>query len=143
MHVDAMLADAATVREGLLHILGGGVTRLWRETLPAPMGCVLVLMIQMHPAETSDRHGIRVVINGADGQAVGRIEGDFGVNPGSDHKPGELVNSPLVFNLQQVGLPVLGMYSIEILIDNQLARSLPFVVAKRSENPVPPPGAPG
>lgn len=33
----AVLCDRATVRDGLLHILGAGVTIVYRDKVPAPL----------------------------------------------------------------------------------------------------------
>ena len=46
--VTALLCDYASVREGLLNILGGGVNRLWRAELPAPLDGVDNLRLTLH-----------------------------------------------------------------------------------------------
>jgi hypothetical protein len=38
MDIEALLCDAATVRENVLHILGGGLGQLWRDVYPARLG---------------------------------------------------------------------------------------------------------
>src|SRR6185369_17203940 len=37
MHIDAFICDAVTVREGLLQVLGAGITFLNRKEFPAPV----------------------------------------------------------------------------------------------------------
>lgn len=120
-----MLCDYATVREGLLHVLGGGINRLWREEYPAPLGVTLALLFEIHPTEMNSDHILQVVMIGEDGQEIGHVNADFQV--ASDPikgRPGENVILPLVVPLHQVVLPVSGAYSVEILIDGQHKRSL-------------------
>lgn len=45
----AILCDFAQVREGLLFVSGGGITRIWRETFPAAAGVSLALVFEAHP----------------------------------------------------------------------------------------------
>ena len=33
----ALLSDHASVRDGLLFVVAGGITRVWRSQLPAPL----------------------------------------------------------------------------------------------------------
>jgi hypothetical protein len=41
----AVLCDAVSVRDGLLHILGGGITKVGRPSVPTPFGVQLALML--------------------------------------------------------------------------------------------------
>lgn len=137
MQVDAFLCDAATVREGLLHILGGGITRLWREQFPAQIAATLAVMIVLHPTEAESEHKMVIRVASEDGQDIATMEGSFRAQRGDLSKPGELIASPLVLNLHSVPLPRAGSYSVDILIDNQHQRSLQFVAAPSSEKSSP------
>lgn len=130
MKLDAMLCDFATVREGLLHILGGGINRLWREEYPAPLGVTLALLFEVHPTEMDSEHTLEVVMIDADGKEIGNVSADFAIapDPGAS-RPGETLILPLVVPLQQVILPQPGAYSVEILIDGQHKRSLGMLAA--------------
>ena len=45
MRIDtALLCDAATERDGLLNVLGGGITVATRPEFPAPLGMTLALV---------------------------------------------------------------------------------------------------
>lgn len=142
MRVQALLCDAASVREGLIHILGGGVTRLWRQSFPAAIDCDLALMIIMEQVEIQDRHRLRVIVQGADGQPVASLDGEFSASrndsapagPGA-HQPGEVVFLPLVIPLRGAAVPSPGAYSIEILVDSQHQQSLPLVAAPTDQKP--------
>lgn len=131
MKVDcALLCDAATVREGLLHVLGGGVSRLGRPSMPAPLGAQLALRILVHPTEARDRHTGRIVIQTQDGGRVSDLGFDFGLGQQAppNLQPGEELALPLVVPINNFPIPAYGSYSIEILIDGTHQMSLPFVV---------------
>lgn len=130
MKLDAMLCDFATVREGLLHILGGGINRLWREEYPAPLGVTLALLFEVHPTEMDSEHTLEVVMIDADGKEIGNVSADFAIAPDPESgRPGETLILPLVVPLQQVVLPNPGAYSVEVLIDGQHKRSLAVLAA--------------
>lgn len=126
MQIEAFLCDAATVRENLLHVLGGGVTRIWPPTFPGKLGLDLALMLTLTQTEAQEKHRIRVVVQTADGKALAEAKAEFKVAPGPDVQPGERVGVPLAFSLTDVPIPGEGVYSVEVLIDGQLQRSFSF-----------------
>lgn len=129
MQIEAFLCDAATVRENLLHVLGGGITRVWRPSFPAPLGAQLAVMLTMAPSEAQEKHRIRILVLTEDGGRVGEIKGEFQVSPGPDVKPGERISLPVVMDLRPLEIKREGTYSIELLIDGQLQRSFSFVAS--------------
>lgn len=129
MRVDcALLCDAATVREGLLHVLGGGVTRLARPGFPARVApLALAVRILVHPTEADRQHHLEVRLQGADGEEVAKVNVDFGVSDPGDLEPGEEVPVPLPLNLPpELTLAGAGRYSFELLIDGVHRGSVPF-----------------
>jgi hypothetical protein len=140
--VEALLCDAATVRENLLHILGGGISQLNRSEYPAPFGVALALMLTLAPSEARDVHRLRVILQDADGAQVAQLDAEFGFSQVEQFQPGQRISMPLVLPLQQVAIPKKGDYSVEILIDSQLKKGLPFVAQAGPILPPTPPGAP-
>jgi hypothetical protein len=123
----ALLCDAATVREGLLHILGGGITRLHRSEFPAPMQVTLVAQVVLTPSEVAFAHDVSAVIQTEDGEVVVQANGHLEAGePNPLLEPGESVILPLVINLINVVLPVAGGYSIEVAVDEVHQTSLTF-----------------
>jgi hypothetical protein len=123
----ALLCDAATVREGLLHILGGGITRLHRAEFPSPMQVTLVAQVVLTPAEIGLPHDVTAIIQTEDGELVVQANGHL--QPGEPNpllEPGESVILPLVINLSNVEVPAPGGYSIEIGVDEVHQTSLTF-----------------
>lgn len=139
MEIDIFLCDAATVREGLLHVLGGGITRVGRPRYPAPLGLVLAGILKLRPAEAEEKHRIRVLVHDIDGAKMGEISGEFGVAAGPGLQPGEHLAMPIVLPMQGVPIAKPGTYSIEILLDGQQVRSLMFIAELKG--PPKPPGA--
>jgi hypothetical protein len=132
----ALLCDAATVREGLLHVLGGGVTRAGRPAWPAPLALTLALRILVHPTEAGQPHQLVVRLQGADGQEVARVDIEFAVNDDGTLEPGEHASLPLPIPMpEQVQLPEPGRYSFEILIDGIHQVSVPFLAHETGPMP--------
>jgi Family of unknown function (DUF6941) len=132
MRVDcALLCDSATVREGLLHILGGGVTRLGRPDYPGPLGVALALRLVIHPTEQGVHNGL-VLIQGEDGQRYAEINFEFTVTQETvteaDLLPGEEMSLPFVVPLHNIGMPAPGRYAVELLIDQHHLATIPFAM---------------
>ena len=127
MRVDcALLCDAVTVRDGLLHVLGGGVTQIMRPAYPAPLGVALALRIMIHPTETAAQHRCQVLLQNSDGAQLANADVTFAVEGAGDTVPGEEHSLALPLPLQNVGIPEPGEYSIEILIHGIHQVSVPF-----------------
>lgn len=135
MFADILLCDAASVRDGLLFVLGAGVTRVWRESYPAPLGLQLAMLVTLQPSESHDEHRLRIILQDQDGKPVAKMDGGFGAKAGPDSRPGEALAFPIVVGLEGLPIPSHGVYSIEVLIDHQLARSLVFQAELKQDQP--------
>ena len=128
MRIDcALLSDAATVREGLLHILGGGVTRVGRPEYPAPVGLTLALRILVHPTETNRPHVLEISLQGEDGQRITALSIEFAMDQPVALAPGEQHSLAIPIPIPDaVQLPIAGRYSFELLIDGIHQATIPF-----------------
>jgi hypothetical protein len=126
MNVDAILCDAATVREGLLNVLGAGITRLWRDQFPAVMGTQLALLIHSSAREMNSQHKLMITITHESQQRVAEFGVDFAIGPTPGALPDEVITVPMVATLQQQVLPSEGAYTIEISVDGETVRSTTF-----------------
>lgn len=122
----AILCDFAEVREGLLFVVAGGVTRLFREEWPGPMNVCLALIAELDRTERERPHELDVEIIDADGVSVARIRGGFQQGPGPDTDIHEITFFPFTFDLRQVGIAHPGWYSIGIQIDEGHMHTLRF-----------------
>ncbi len=60
MQVDAVLCDAASVREGLLFVMSGGITRARRSAFPAKFHGAIAMMVTVSKAEARRDIGLSV-----------------------------------------------------------------------------------
>ena len=102
----ATLCDAATVREGTLSILSGGITRLWRQEFPSPMGVVCAVLCEYDPSAYQRPGELRLRIEDADGTQMHEASLAWLGQPlpeGVD--AGETISVPLVADLQGIPPP--------------------------------------
>ncbi|MBT9585777.1 hypothetical protein IV102_20720 [bacterium] len=126
MTVDAMLCDAATVREGLLNVLGAGITRLHREQFPAAMGTQLALLLHSTAKEMGKSHKLVITVTHENKEKIAEFAVDFSVAANPGHQANEVITVPLVATFQQQVLPLAGAYDIELKIDGKVARTVQF-----------------
>jgi hypothetical protein len=113
----ALLCDAASVREGLLNILGGGVTRLLRQSFPTPFGMTLALGVNLLPDEIAGTHHVefRLYRVGHEQIAAQRLE--FTLQPPAVMEPTE--DGLVVFAVPlEATLPAAGIYRFEVDAEN-------------------------
>lgn len=85
----AMVCDAVTVRDGLLHILGGGIGRVARLGFPAPLDNEVALRLTMTPDEVKAQHKIEIRVLTGTGALASTVTGEFDVDlgrPASRHR---------------------------------------------------------
>jgi hypothetical protein len=133
----AVLCDFAQVREGLLFISSGGITRLFRDEMPAGMGVRLALVIELDTVEAESLHEIKVVILDSEDGVVAEVTGAFSAaNPLLE--TGERLQLPIAMDLSPVGIEKHGRYDLRVYLDSNLARTLRFYAV-----PSIPQGTPG
>jgi uncharacterized protein DUF6941 len=130
----AFLCDFAEVRERLLFALGGGITRLWRDSFPASMDASLALLLELHQMELATQHQLEVVVQGEDGQRVGEVKGAFQMGA-PEIEVGENLLVPIALDLRPARLPAPGSYTVEIVIDGTHQRTIQFRAMTRPEPP--------
>jgi hypothetical protein len=126
----ALLCDFAQVRDGLLFVSSGGITRLWRNDLPAPMGVCLAIVIELDQVESQRPHELHVVVMGEDGGKAAEIKGGFTAG-GHDLDVTERIHLPLTFDLRAIGLERYGRYDLKIYVDGNHHRDLGLKVGPR------------
>lgn len=123
-----MLCDAATVRDGLLHVLGGGLNILWREAYPASMASVLALMIEGEVSEVPPGRTLaiaaRLSADDADGPVVAEVNGSL--TAGHAKSGGSNFITPVVFDMSPISLPGPGSYIVQVQLEQLEPVSLTF-----------------
>lgn len=134
MRVDTcLLCDAVTVREGLLHILGGGITQIIRPEYPAPLGLSMGLRILIHPTELSHPHELEVHLQDIDGRRITTFKLDMAIGDPNSIPVGEHADLPVAWDFPgKPQLPYPSRYSFELLIDGIHQISVPFTAVQVS-----------
>lgn len=127
----ALLCDFVQVREGLLFVSSGGITRLYRDQLPAPLGLHLALVIELDSVEQRRPHDLRVVIVDQDGREAGHADGQFVINSTDVYEPGESALIPVPLPLGPVEIKSYGAHDVKIYIDGNHHHTLTAWVKSR------------
>jgi hypothetical protein len=129
----AILCDFAQVREGLLFISSGGITRAFREDVPAPLGMALAIVVEIACDELELAHEINVSIKHPESaQVIAGAVGGLQVNEAATN-PGENLYVPFVAALQGVVVPAFGAYDVHTAADGKPGPDITFYVAKRPQ----------
>jgi hypothetical protein len=126
----ATLCDAATLREGLLHILGAATNTVYRPAFPAPLGANLALNFLMTQDEVGVSHNLEVKFTNQDGQESLRVSLQLG-----PVTPEQLTSAHLVDD-DEVGIPLVlptaaapitgpGKHRVTVQLDGDELVSLP------------------
>lgn len=124
----AGLADAASIREGLLNVLGFGVTSIFVPHLPIAANVVLPLVLEATAADMEEQHTLTVDVRLPDGEVTefGRVVLDaMESNVNDGRLPVNLIQV-LPFNAFPLRDP--GLHQVEITVDEAAPVVVPFVV---------------
>jgi hypothetical protein len=134
----AILCDFAQVREGLLFISSGGISRVFHppdQPFPRPLGFSLALTIEIGPDELKKAHEVRVIVKqNATTIKMGQAVGAFQTSPAINMESGESLTAPIVIPLGLISVAGYGAYDVHISLDDGASRILTFYVKR------PPPG---
>ena len=119
----AVLADFVQVREGLLFVASGAITRLWRSHYPAPMHVMLAVVVELDWGDRSTPHELHLVVLDEDGHQIAELRAQFQVNSEGEDL-GERISTPLAVDLRAAELPRPGRYEVRIHLDGHLERTL-------------------
>lgn len=129
-----LLADYATVREGLLHVLGAGITRLAREPLPARLDVSLALVLQTSDeADLLAGHNVKVTIVESSPEGEGQMIANANIELLGPYGPmisGPNYQLPVVVPIQTIAVLRTGVHTITVYLDGDFAGSYDFEVLK-------------
>jgi hypothetical protein len=124
----AMVCDAVTVRDGLLHILGGGVGRVPRLGFPAALDNDVALRLVLSPDDVQGQHKIEIRVVTSEGAVASSVTGEFAAGISDGRPVGAEVSLNIPVSLRQVVLPGPDRYEIEVVVDDQSLTRLPLEV---------------
>jgi hypothetical protein len=113
-----VVCDFAQVREGLLTICSGGITRVAVPEVPAPLGVMLAALLELGPGDMGPIHEVTWRVSHVEVAAtVANGLGAVQVTQAPGHEPGEPVQIPLLVDLRHVAVSSLGQHDIKVTVD--------------------------
>jgi hypothetical protein len=125
----AMVCDAVTVRDGLLHILGGGIGRVPRLGFPAPLDNAVALRLVMTPDEVKAQHKIEIRVLTSGGAVASTVTGEFATAVPDGAPVGTDISLNIPVSLRQVVLAGPDLYQVEVVVDDAPLARIPLEVA--------------
>lgn len=124
-----LLCDYANIREGMLNIISGGITRISTRTpFPAPIDAHLAMSVYVHPYRVTDTHHGRVVLRYPDTlDELARIEFQF--QGDAELEAGEGLNFHFALPLQGVAAERPGQIDISVSLNDAPAGMISFWMA--------------
>ena len=130
-----ILADAAEIVANKLYLLGGGWNRFTVTTaFPAQHRMAAAVAFRVPWNNTNERHRFEIEVSDGDGQAMGKVEGQFEVGRPPGTPPGEDQRAQIVANID-VRFDEPGSFEIVARIDGQHDRHFPFYVIEGAALP--------
>ena len=128
-----ILCDFAQVREGLLFIQSGGLTRLVAPTFPAKFACRVACLVYLPPDEADVAHEMVIKVkSAATASSVATVKVELHGTPvPTGLQPGEGRQIPIVVPLDSVVFPTPGEYDLQAEVDEEFAGDLSFRVGQR------------
>jgi hypothetical protein len=137
--VAAMLCESVSIRENLLHVLGGGVTVV-RRPIPSPLGLWLATQLVVSVDELGSEGVLRVsIVNEAEREVAGAEMG-FGsaaharVVPDPSWHPSTF---SMIVPTAAIVIKEAGQYFVRVSLDGEFVSELPIFVEQ-----IPPVGKP-
>lgn len=133
--LDALvLCDFAQVRDGLLFVQSGGLTRLAAAQLPATFNCHVGVLVFLPPDEATSAHSVIMRIKHApSASVVATVKVEVhAVTTATGLEPGEGRLVPVAIPLSTVTFRAEGEHDLQVSVDDHLAGDLSFRVLARS-----------
>lgn len=123
-----LLCDYAQVRQGLLFVLSGGITRVYRPRLPAALGVKAAVLVEIGFAEVTRGHQLVVAVKHAGtAQEMGRMTSGFRASGALE--PGESLYVPIVVDLAGVPVREYGAHDVQVSVDGAVPAQLTIYVS--------------
>jgi hypothetical protein len=122
-----LLSDYAQVRDRLLFVSSGGISRVVQTTFPAHPRIHLALVVHLPVGTLGRSHRVLIKLKYPDHAAViGQIEININIDQIAGANPGEGINVPQAIDLAPVVFPHPGQVDVQVSIDDEPAGDLTF-----------------
>ena len=127
-----ILCDFAQIREGLLFVQSGGLTRLASPSFPAKFSCCVATLVWLPPTEAVAAHKmVMKVKSAATATLTATVEVALHESAApAGLQPGEGRQIPIVTPLGAVTFPAPGEYDLQVEVDEQFAGDISFRVVQ-------------
>jgi hypothetical protein len=112
-------------------MLGGGWSIIWAKQFPATHQLAVVAAILIPWMETNTKHEFRIRIVAEDSTVFGEVHGQFEQGRPAGMPAGTTQRMMVAANMS-IRLERPGEGSAELLIDGEVARSVPFRIVQRA-----------
>lgn len=127
-----LLCDFAQVRDGLLFVSSGGVSRVVQGAYPANPRLHLALVVHLPVGSLGGPHRVHVRLKYPDtAEVIADAELVVQLNTVAGAYPGEGINIPQVIDLLGIKFPRPGQVDVQVSIDDDPAGDLSFWMLTR------------
>lgn len=136
----ATLCDSASVREGLLNVLGAGISSVALSSFPAPLPLTFAFRVVLETRELRPRYTVQLdLLKAPQETEQGRVEVVFEVAPDAPQPPEEAaIAAPIPVPFSVTGP---GRYLVRATFNNQTLGNFPLRVSSAggppAEQPLP------
>ena len=106
----ATICDFAELREGLVFIVAGGITRVRRASFPAPAAIYLAITLELLQADRAFPVQLEVTLDGPTGERVMQMTAAIQAGPSAELELDEATLATLPIDLRQMAIPAPGWY---------------------------------
>lgn len=122
-----LLSDFAQVRDRLLFVSSGGVSRVVQSAFPAHPRIHLAMVVHLPVGTLGRSHRVLIKLKYPDHAAViAQIEIKINLDQVAGANPGEGINVPQVIDLAPIAFAHPGQVDVQVAIDDEPAGDLTF-----------------
>ena len=122
-----LLSDYAQVRDRLLFVSSGGISRVVQSSFPAHPRIYLALVVHLPVNTLGHSHRTLIKLKYPDHAAViAQIEININLDQIAGASPGEGINVPQAIDLAPIVFPHPGQVDVQVSIDDEPAGDLTF-----------------
>lgn len=126
----ALLCDFAQVREGLLFVSSGGITRIGAPEVGAPVQFSVACELEVLPFEVGETHTVEFKVTSAE-TSKEVWKATLTINTAANPEglfPGESLHVPIAFRVGPFAVEQFGPHDLKVSIDNYETELLTFYV---------------
>src|SRR5689334_15548074 len=128
----AVVCDYVRAEGGVGHVIGGGFDTITLDEFPAGHKMRVWARVWLARSECGRPHRLELIFQNADGERLAEISGPIEREWNDGYPPGMKAGVGMAFNFG-VPLPAPGLYSLEILLNDSLVKSIPLRVQVSGE----------